>query len=411
MPVRQGRKTGEASVLRVSIASASAAKVAAVAFGALSVIVGAFSLAPAILAITAGVLAFKGLDEAGVISLKNVRKTAEETWTYFTDVFGPMFGTIKDAAVESWGAILTAIQAGDFQNAGEIAMAGLEVAMAAGALAMTTLWQDFVHGLAEMFAGIPIMLIESLEDLASGPLGALLGPAVKIAISAGVTESMREGLGRRVTASGQVRDEAIGDSRQTLADAQARLGSLTAAERAREAARNRPEEFVEEIGPEEFVEDIPLLEQVAAGNMPPELRQGMDMWRDWLGTAAQAVRDVAQTDIPIIGMNLGEAAIAAGVPEQAMTAAAGANWNQQFRETGAATGAATGISLGPTFSAAAAQAAGQMGMSSPEARMEKSIYEMAQELKEMGLMTREQTVTNAQVATMYERFLAAFTYG
>ena len=71
-----------------------------------------------------------------------------------------------------------------------------------------------------------------------------------------------------------------------------------------------------------------------------------------------------------------------------------------------------GIALGPTYSAAAAQAAGQMGSGgSPQEKMATSIYEMAKTLRELGLLTRQQTASNEQVVTMYERFLAAMTYG
>jgi hypothetical protein len=52
-----------------------------------------------------------------------------------------------------------------------------------------------------------------------------------------------------------------------------------------------------------------------------------------------------------------------------------------------------------------------MGMSSPEARMEKSIYAMAEMLKNVGELTREQTVSNAHVVTLYERYLASLAYG
>lgn len=64
-----------------------------------------------------------------------------------------------------------------------------------------------------------------------------------------------------------------------------------------------------------------------------------------------------------------------------------------------------------THSAAALQAMGQMGGGSPQERMAKNIYDMYTELKELGFLTREQTVSNNQVAMMYERFLAAFNYG
>jgi hypothetical protein len=48
---------------------------------------------------------------------------------------------------------------------------------------------------------------------------------------------------------------------------------------------------------------------------------------------------------------------------------------------------------------------------SPQEKMATSIYEMAKTLRELGLLTRQQTVSNQQVVTMYERFLAAMSYG
>jgi hypothetical protein len=70
------------------------------------------------------------------------------------------------------------------------------------------------------------------------------------------------------------------------------------------------------------------------------------------------------------------------------------------------------VALGPTYSAAAAQAAGQMGSGgSPQEKIATSIHDMTKTLRELGLLSRKQDVSNQQVVTMYERFLAAFTYG
>lgn len=78
----------------------------------------------------------------------------------------------------------------------------------------------------------------------------------------------------------------------------------------------------------------------------------------------------------------------------------------------AARAAERGVEIGPTFSAAAALAAGQIGgAASPQEKMVTSIYEMAKTLREVGLLTRQQTVSNAHVVTLYERFLAAMSYG
>jgi hypothetical protein len=48
---------------------------------------------------------------------------------------------------------------------------------------------------------------------------------------------------------------------------------------------------------------------------------------------------------------------------------------------------------------------------SPQEKMATSIYEMAKTLRELGLLSRKQDVSNQQVVTMYERFLAAMSYG
>lgn len=72
------------------------------------------------------------------------------------------------------------------------------------------------------------------------------------------------------------------------------------------------------------------------------------------------------------------------------------------------------VTLGPSYNASALAISGQLGSGaggSPQEKMATSIHDMADELREMGLLAKNQDASNKQVVTMYERFLAAFAYG
>jgi len=68
------------------------------------------------------------------------------------------------------------------------------------------------------------------------------------------------------------------------------------------------------------------------------------------------------------------------------------------------------MSIGPTYSAAAAQAAGQLGGEARKRRWSRRSRD-AKTLRELGLLTRDQTATGERVAVMYERYLAAMSFG
>lgn len=64
-----------------------------------------------------------------------------------------------------------------------------------------------------------------------------------------------------------------------------------------------------------------------------------------------------------------------------------------------------------TFSAAAAQAAGQgAAAGGPQERMAQNLFDMRKTLESVGLLQRDMTASNQYVATLFERYLAAFTY-
>ena len=75
----------------------------------------------------------------------------------------------------------------------------------------------------------------------------------------------------------------------------------------------------------------------------------------------------------------------------------------------APTAAPSGVALTATYSAAAASIAGyQPAGQGPEEKMAKSIYDMAQELKENNMLARDANVSRQYVVALYERFLAGF---
>jgi len=314
-------------------------------------------IAAALVGIAAGLAVLKGLDMAGILDFGRVLTAAKETGDYLAGVFMPMLTTIKDAFTTAWAGISTAIQAGDWQAAGEIAMAGLEVAVAAGLLAMRTMWEDYRTGVLETILGTAEIAVQTLAKLSNlgGPFAGLLGGAM-----AGKASDI---LAKAGTDARQGGADRINAARQAQADAQQRLLGL----------RQRQNEFVEDINPdfvenfnEDFVEDIP---QPGTGTAP----------------------DFTSEPTPVEMSEEDRAAI----------------WDAPAEANRA--GGSMGGNL-TTYNAAAAQAAGFMGGGSPIEKMTTSVYQMAEDLKKLGVLSRETRVSNEYVVTMYERFLAAFQY-
>jgi hypothetical protein len=71
-----------------------------------------------------------------------------------------------------------------------------------------------------------------------------------------------------------------------------------------------------------------------------------------------------------------------------------------------------GVAIGPTYSAAAAQAAGQMGNGpNPQDKMIVSIRESTQILRELGVLSAKQTLASERAVATQERWLASLTFG
>lgn len=69
--------------------------------------------------------------------------------SYLTGQLAPAWGTVATAATDAWRGIGLAMRRGDLAAAGEIAMAGLNVAVAQGWLSVKKLWVDSVRYLSD----------------------------------------------------------------------------------------------------------------------------------------------------------------------------------------------------------------------------------------------------------------------
>lgn len=154
-----------------------------------------------------------------------------------------------------------------------------------------------------------------------------------------------------------------------------------------------------------------------------DLEAGVELWKTWLGEAATAAKGIATAKLPIVGGSIAEIAAAAGVPDSIIEAmlgkrltapAAGAGGGGMGGEQPAGIETATGKAAPTnliTFSAAAAQAAGQgAAAGGPQERMAQNLFDMRKTLESVGLLQRDMTASNQYVATLFERYLAAFTH-
>lgn len=120
---------GGAALLGLGVA----AKAAALALGIAAAAVGVLKVA------TLALLTPEGLLLAGIALLAVELLKGSQTVKDFGDAFAAMAETAKEA----WGGIVAAMQKGDLQLAGQIAMKGLELAWAQLMVAMTKLWVEF----------------------------------------------------------------------------------------------------------------------------------------------------------------------------------------------------------------------------------------------------------------------------
>jgi len=341
----------------------------------------------------AGKLAIAGLKLAVFQGLTEIEKA-------FPNVFATILrtvGKIGDGLVTAWGKV-TGFLTDQWNNWGK---ATLDTILEVAGL-IPDIWQNAVEGIANTM----------LEAAASSPLmGKLMKPILGVDMSdeqakaQAMEEARRPVLKRNLEWAIEQAKKEGKDTTQLEADLAA-LGGPQQKVDVLADARQAVKAYTDQLRSD--------LANAGTGGTAGEgpVSQALDSFLTKLESGL-AVGD-AQAEFAALKAELAAAKEAKAAETVAAAGAAGgtAAAGSPSAPTVDATAVPRGIALGPTYSAAAAQAAGQMGSgASPQEKMATSIHEMAKTLRELGLLSRKQTVSNEHVVTMYERFLAAMTYG
>jgi hypothetical protein len=181
---------------------------------------------PVILAVAAAVAAVAGgayllatRTDAGRQSMER----AMPVFRSFGDEARASWATVKDAAVEAWGGIASALRRGDLEAAGEIAVAGLNVIWRQARIFFASTWRTARHEwLSEwesIAATLGLKLIDVFAGIAGAFVAAMTGAAVTVAkIIQSVLAPIREAI-RRVA----------GTDAAKLAGQSGKLGELAGA--------------------------------------------------------------------------------------------------------------------------------------------------------------------------------------
>jgi TP901 family phage tail tape measure protein len=345
----------------------------------------------------AGKLAIAGLKLAVFQGLGEIEKA-------FPNVFATILrtvGKIGDGLVKAWGKV-TGFLTDQWNNWGK---ATLDTILEVAGL-IPEIWQQAVENMANWM----------LEQSAKGGLsGAIMSKILGVdmadeqARAEAVEEARREVHKRNLEhAIAQGKQEGL-DTTQLEADLaalggpQPKVDVLADARQAvkayTETLRSDLEAATDEAGSGRVSETLEsFLSKIESGLSAAEAEAEFER----LKTQQQTDQYAADFEAAMGGGGGGDPAFAGATDE----------FKQRQQPTGAPLDISTAVALGPTYSAAAAQAAGQMGSgASPQEKIATSIYDMTKTLHELGLLSRKQDVSNQQVVTMYERFLAAFTYG
>lgn len=249
----------------------------------IGVVVAAFKLVVAtVTGIVAAIASPLGIAVAALAGLGYLFATQTETGRTLARVVGgelsEAWGTLKDTALEAWGGILTALKRGDLQSAGEIALAGLDVAFRQGMLTLRSAWNGlqayFVDGWtssASAIGGVWEDLVSRLAELFVSLTAGILSRAAKVASLVGNNplamalqasgEDVRA-VGAEVAAQ---RERDIAERKRALdaelkARGEAREGELDAAKESLEAAKER---FADAIAYEQMLAQIESQKAVA----------------------------------------------------------------------------------------------------------------------------------------------------
>jgi hypothetical protein len=246
---------------------------------------------------------------------------------------------------------------------------------------MSETWEGLWIGMGGIATRSMKVMADMLGKLvtALGPVGATLKPIVENVANIGLdkmSETFEANIGAKLSDADVAKRQRLSDTQRKLAEAQARLSGLSGDANAPQQWNQQPQEM------EQWIQQSPTEADDYAAMFADEMAgrfQSSQFEDDMMGPTPVEISEddrAAIWDAPV------EANKAGAIPSNLTT-----------------------------YSAAAAQAAGFGGGGTPEDKMVESMFSMRKTLEQLGLMTKEQTASNAYVAAMHERFLAAFQYG
>lgn len=114
---------------------------------------------------------------------------------YLTGQLAPAWGTVASAATDAWKGITSALARGDLAAAGQVAMAGLNLAAAQGWLTLKKLWSDSTRYLGDNWAtvafGMRLVFTEAaaaIQQVFSAMIAGLLDGASGLAATLGKSD-------------------------------------------------------------------------------------------------------------------------------------------------------------------------------------------------------------------------------
>jgi hypothetical protein len=416
-------------------------------------VLGSIGAAVAAVASPVGLLAAGVV--AGAVAWVKFSEHGRAAWQGLVTAVLPIVETFKG----TFGAVKDAITAGDWGMAGKLAIAGMKLAVFQGLgeieKAFPNVFATILRtvgkigdGLVKAWGKVTGFLTDQWNNWGKATLDTILEVAGLIPqIWQQAVESMANWMleqSAKGGLSGAIMSKILGVD---MADEQARAEAM---EEARREVHKRNLEHAIAQGKQEGLDTTQLEADLAALGGP---QQKVDVLAD-ARQAVKAYTDQLRSDLAKAGDEAGEGRVsealesflskiesglsvaeaeaefarlktqqqtdqyaadfeaAMGAESAAGTQGATGSQSSPAGPAGAVAGLQHAVALGPTYSAAAAQAAGQMGSGgSPQEKIATSIHDMTKTLRELGLLSRKQDVSNQQVVTMYERFLAAFTYG
>lgn len=349
---------------------------------------------------TLGFLLTYGLPIVGIgLAIAVAAQNMEGFGDYLSTTFGPLWEQLGAIITGTWEGIKAALIAGDWQAAVDIAMAGIEAAMAAGMVPLRTLWEDFKYAISESLAGGVIAALDAIEAITNSKLGFMIAPQFATKAARAGMQAVRNDIDSSLRERDKERQAAIQGARDNATAAQQRVGDLSSKAAAMPPAKPKTEAFVEDFV-EPFEEELSVGERLAQGQSLKDIASGKDMqaglamWGDWLSTANDVAKGVAKSKIPVLGSFVGDALGAAGVPGGMLDSWLGEGWNTRWS---APEDKPIGEGAMGTFSATAAMAMGAGFAGSPAERTAKGIEKLYPEVQHM-------VDVNERMAKLLEEF-------